>query len=208
MGESPAISSSVLEWGVASVTMPGQPRSGDAHVICPFDRGVLVGVADGLGHGREAATAAERAMATLRAHPGESVIGLIRRCHQALAGTRGAVMSVASFNVVEHTVTWICVGNVQGVLVRADPRVVPRTEVILPRSGVVGLQLPMLQASVTALAPADLVVFATDGIGPGFAEHVGPGRPAALARLLLDTCKRPSDDALVVVGRYLGGDAP
>lgn len=193
-----------LEWGVAMATLPGQPTSGDAHIICPFAHGVLVGVADGLGHGAEAAAAATRAMETLRAHPADSVIALIRRCHQALTGTRGAVMSVASFNLVEHTMSWLSVGNVQGVLRRLDSQAVPRHEAVLSRKGVVGLQLPLLQASVTTLAPGDLVLFATDGVSPGFADQVVPGRAQTLAEHLLSTCNRGTDDALVLVGCYRG----
>ena len=193
-----------LEWGVAMATLPGQPTSGDAHIICPFAHGVLVGVADGLGHGAEASAAATRAMETLRAHPADSVIALIRRCHQALTGTRGAVMSVASFNLVEHTMSWLSVGNVQGVLRRLDSQAVPRHEAVLSRKGVVGLQLPLLQASVTTLAPGDLVLFATDGVSPGFADQVVPGRAQTLAERLLSTCNRGTDDALVLVGCYRG----
>jgi hypothetical protein len=143
-------------------------------------------------------------MEALRAHPHDSVIGHMRRCHQALTGTRGAVMSIASFNLVEHTMSWMSVGNVQGMLLRADPDVVPRHEAVLSRRGVVGLQLPMLQASVTTLNPGDLVLFATDGVGPGFAEHVVPGRPQTLAERLLHTCNKGTDDALVLVGAFRG----
>jgi serine phosphatase RsbU (regulator of sigma subunit) len=36
---------------------------------------------------------------------------------------------------------------------------------VLLRSGVVGYQLPTLRASTLPIAPGDLLIFATDGIG-------------------------------------------
>ena len=46
---------------------------------------------------------------------------LLEQCHRALARTRGVVMSVASVRARELTVTWLGVGNVEGVLARSDP---------------------------------------------------------------------------------------
>src|SRR5436309_11591566 len=105
-----------LEWGVAELTLPGQTQSGDRFVLKLFDGGALAGVIDGLGHGDEAAAAAVAAATILEAHPHEPVATLVSRCHQQLQRTRGAVMSLASFDARENTLTWIAVGNVEGVL--------------------------------------------------------------------------------------------
>src|SRR2546428_3103073 len=45
-----------------------------------------------LGHGAEAAAAARAAVAALNRHAQESVLPLLQRCHQALAGTRERLM--------------------------------------------------------------------------------------------------------------------
>ena len=50
-----------IEWGVASSTMPGQSQSGDRYVVHPCLNGVIVAAIDGLGHGQEAARAADLA---------------------------------------------------------------------------------------------------------------------------------------------------
>src|SRR5207247_587433 len=75
----------------------------------------------GLGHGADAAAAARAAVAALDRHAEESVLPLVQRCHQALAGTRGVVMSVAFFDPSDHAMTWLGVGNVEGVLLYTDP---------------------------------------------------------------------------------------
>jgi hypothetical protein len=197
--------SPVLEWGVAAAPHPGEAVSGDLHVVQPWRDGVLVAVADGLGHGEEAAVAARRAVAAAARHADESVIGIVRRCHEALVGTRGVAMSVASFNGADQTMSWLGIGNVQGVLVRADPHADPREEPILMRSGVVGLQLPLLRASVTAVARGDLLVVATDGLDPACLARLSRGGPPqAFAERLLARFNRGTDDALVLVARYRG----
>ena len=50
----------MIEWGVASRALPGETRSGDLHVVESFAGGALVAAVDGLGHGEEAADAADR----------------------------------------------------------------------------------------------------------------------------------------------------
>src|SRR3989442_1880853 len=85
----------LIEWGVASLALPGEAESGDRHLVKPVGTGVLVAVVDGLGHGAEAAAAAQAAVAALERHATESPVPLVERCHRALQGTRGVVMSVA-----------------------------------------------------------------------------------------------------------------
>src|SRR5256885_6028210 len=92
----------LIEWGVASLALPGEAESGDRHLVKPVGTGVLVAVVDGLGHGAEAAAAAQAAVAALERHATESPVPLIERCHRALQGTRGVVMSVA-VGSEEHT---------------------------------------------------------------------------------------------------------
>ncbi len=69
--------SPVLEWGVAGQPFAGQAVSGDRHLVEPVPNGVLVAVVDGLGHGEEAAQAAQLAIATLQAYAHESVVALL-----------------------------------------------------------------------------------------------------------------------------------
>lgn len=201
-----------LDWGVASATMAGEASSGDLHVVCARPHGVLVAVIDGLGHGREAFDAAQKAALTLAQHPNESVISLVHLCHKTLIGSRGVAMSVASFSVIDETMTWLSVGNVAGVLLRADvprfgdPSSVPAREAVVMRGGVIGYDLPIVRASVTAVAPGDTLVFATDGIDSSFSDRLSLSRPPrGLAEHILEEHGKGTDDALVLAARYLGG---
>jgi negative regulator of sigma-B (phosphoserine phosphatase) len=195
---------SAIEWGVASRALPGQSSSGDLNVVKSFPNGVLVAALDGIGHGEEAASAAMVARAILEAHAEESVIALIRRCHDGLRATRGVAMSVASFNLSEALITWLGVGNVEGVLLRRGVTRAATEESLLLRAGVVGAQLPALQAAVLPVSIGDTLILATDGISSDFSRKLARNHPPQkAAESILARHGKATDDALVLVARYL-----
>jgi serine/threonine protein phosphatase PrpC len=194
-----------IEWSFASRCLPGETVSGDRHLVQPSGRGVLVAVVDGLGHGQEATTAAKTAVTILAAHADESITSLVKRCHEALIKTRGATMTVASVNVFDGTLTWLGIGPVEGVLLRANTKATPAIENVLLRGGVVGYQLPALQASAMPLFGGDLLVLASDGIRSGFVQGLAVAdSPQQIADRILTDHFKGTDDALVLVVRYLG----
>lgn len=197
--------SPLIEWGVATRTSPGQTVSGDLYLVKPFMNGVLAAVIDGLGHGVEATAASRMAIATLARHANESVIPLVNHCHRALLKTRGAVMTLGAFHALENTLTWLGVGNVQGLLLRCDRDSNHGEERPLLRGGVVGYQLPALTASVVPVGTGDLLIMASDGIRDDFDD--GVLRKASTTRIaehILKAHYKGNDDALVLVVRYLG----
>jgi len=194
----------LLDWSVAARILAGEAESGDGHLVAPFLGGALVAVIDGLGHGSEAAAAARAAIGALEAHPAESVVSLLQSCHQALRGTRGAVMTLASFSASSATMTWLGVGNVEGVLLRASANGVSARESVLLRGGVVGYEIPPLRAVTHPVAAGDTLILATDGIRGGFGEGLGlDASPREMADRILAQHAKGTDDALVLVARCL-----
>jgi hypothetical protein len=194
-----------LEWGVAGVALPGFSESGDRHVFQPFDGGALVAVMDGLGHGRQAAAAAIEACSILQDNAGENVISLVQRCHAGLRNTRGATISLASFNFRDSLMTWMGVGNVQGIFLRANKTRNDREESLLMRPGVVGSHLPSLQAAVLPVSPGDSLAFATDGVETTFDySSLRCQPPGRAAEAILGRYAKGKDDALIIVARYRG----
>jgi hypothetical protein len=192
-----------VEWGWAGAALEGD-ESGDLHVVAMFPRGALVAVIDGLGHGPEAALAAREAASILEEHAALSVRELVLRCHEGLRKTRGAVMSLASFDTRSSTIEWCGVGNVEGVLLRAGAAG-RGSEAIGTRGGVVGYRLPTLNVSTVTVSTGDLLVLATDGIQLGFSAAVDVDRePQVIADAVFARCAKGSDDALVLAVRYLG----
>jgi negative regulator of sigma-B (phosphoserine phosphatase) len=195
----------LVEYGVAKSILPGQGESGDRHLVCCAGVGILIAAIDGIGHGEEAANAAEAAISILKASPDEPVISLLERCHEGLRSTRGVVLSLASIDPKHGMMTWVGVGNVQGVLMRAGANKGRVEEVLLLRGGVVGSQLPALQAAVLPIAKGDTLVFVTDGIRSEFMEGLSTlESPQRAADKILKQHSRGNDDALVLVLRLTG----
>jgi serine phosphatase RsbU (regulator of sigma subunit) len=195
----------LVEYGMAKSILPGQGESGDRHLVCCGGDGILIAAIDGIGHGEEAANAAEAAISILKASPDEPVISLLERCHEGLRSTRGVVLSLASIDPKHGMMTWIGVGNVQGVLMRAGAKKGRVEEVLLLRGGVVGSQLPALQAAVLPIAKGDTLVFVTDGIRSEFVEGLSAlESPQRAADKILKQHSRGNDDALVLVVRLTG----
>lgn len=212
----------LIEWGVATRALSKHAESGDQYLVEPFPNGVLVAVIDGLGHGDQAAAVAKTAVSTLKEDPAEPVTVLLHHCHRRLRHSRGVVMSLASFNSLDHTLTWVGVGNVEGILLRIDaqrplPHGEPVSESLVLRGGVVGYNLPTLRQSTLRLNPGDILIFVTDGIRSGFVRGLTQHNnsmgqlfnrwmPATqMADHILTHYGRDTDDAMVLVARYLGG---
>jgi negative regulator of sigma-B (phosphoserine phosphatase) len=200
----------LIQPGIAARAFPGEIVSGDRHVIKPFPNGVLMAAVDGLGHGAAAGAAAGIAVATLESHAGEEPEALMQRCHGALKGTRGVAMSLASIDARESRMAWLGVGNVDGLLLRAAGSP-PASEALLTRGGVVGYQLPPMRTSYLPVKAGDLLIFATDGIRSDFISGLSLTDPLLkhqdvqeIADRILARFGKTTDDALVLVARYLG----
>ena len=191
-----------MEWGAATRTLPGETESGDRHLVMSLPDGALLGVVDGLGHGREAAQAADLAVRTVQSHADLSLIEIVERCHQKLLRSRGVVLSLARWDAGRRSVAWVGVGNVEGLLFQAGTASCPSAERLLQRVGVVGVRLPSLQASSVAVPGAGLLIFATDGIATGFERDIeSRSPPQSLADQILARHSKRTDDALVLVAR-------
>ena len=196
----------MLELGIAERAIAGERRSGDRAVLVSYQGGALAAAIDGLGHGGDAADAAAAAADVLSAHPDDEPAHLIEACHQALTRTRGAVMTLAWFDLEAGRLSWTGVGNVEGRLVHANAGIGAPTEGALTKGGVVGYNLPSVRVTSTALEAGDVMVLATDGIDSGFAQAVTVGGTAQdMADRILAEHAKAADDALVVVVRYLPG---
>jgi serine phosphatase RsbU (regulator of sigma subunit) len=192
-----------LDWWATARALRGQTASGDRHLVHEFASGALLAVVDGLGHGPEAASAAEVAIRILRDNARDPLVTLMQRCHQALYRTRGVVMSVASLNAGTGTMAWIGVGNVEVLALGAGLKAERTRERLLLRRGVVGISaLPPLHTATIPVRAGDTFIFVTDGIAQNFDEGIDPAQPPkALADGILARHGRDTDDALVLVAR-------
>jgi negative regulator of sigma-B (phosphoserine phosphatase) len=196
-----------LEWCVAARPIEGEDRSGDDALVLSTEHDALVAVVDGVGHGPAASHAAEAAIRALRDGPWLDVTALAERCHEALRATRGAAIGLAVFHHA-GTVTWLGVGNITGRLVSGGAPAGAGGHWLASLSGIAGDDLPRLRAETIPVRRGDVFILATDGIDGAFAEHVAArGSCEEIAHRTLQDFGRATDDALVLVARYLAEDA-
>ncbi len=191
------------EWAIAGEPLAGERESADRHAVAPRPDGAVFAVIDGLGHGAIAAEAAKKAAATVEENALEPVEALLGRCHAALAGTRGAVITLAALDGPSALLTWIGIGDVEGVVhsLRGKKR-----QVLLLVPGVLGDRIPPRPRTHSLrLEQGDVLVLATDGIRRSFTdEPVLQEAVQAAAERILERHARKTDDALVLVVRYNG----
>jgi len=117
-------------------------------------------------------------------------------------------MSVAVFGRPDRSITWLGVGNVEGLLLYGDGAARSRSAraSLATRGGIVGSELPRLHPVVLPIASGDTLIFTTDGIREGFADRLSrEAAPQQLADQILARHGKGTDDALVLVARYRGG---
>lgn len=187
-----------LDAGVASRPRLRTPENGDAVVITSWANRSLVGVIDGLGHGRPAMLAAKAARAYILGHAREPLEQIFRGVDRACRGTRGVVMALVRFNWAEETVT---VGNVGNVELRVFGT--PERLGLPVRRGFLGRRAPRAPVRTTAWPREATMVAHTDGIraseiGDAYRELEGL-EPRRLARALLLRLAVDRDDATVAV---------
>ena len=186
--------------GAASRLYPGEAVNGDAWQIDWHGERCRITVIDGLGHGPDAALAATLAREALMEAPQLLPLDGLRVCHRALAGTRGAAISMASIDLAAVQLTYAGVGNVMGHLWQDG-----RHEELVGYPGIVGSVLPTLRSFSMPLQRRWLVAMHTDGISARFRfealEENHPVDPQQLAERILTGWGRSNDDATVVVAR-------
>jgi hypothetical protein len=205
----PTSPSPILSWAVADLPHKGERVSGDAAVVETWPGGALIAGIDALGHGPEAEQAAKAAVEILRNRTSDAPTVLMEQCHQALRRTRGVAMTLVAIDGRQDELSWVGIGNVEAMLIRADPQARPRRDSAVLRGGIVGGQIPTPRVTHAGLRRDDTIVLVTDGISSkftGLSDVSAP--PEELANRILKEYGKGTDDALVLVARYLGGGSP
>lgn len=193
-----------IDTAFANVPLPGQKESGDLSLVKRVGVGTLVAVVDGLGHGQEAASAAHAAVSALDRYSREPLSDLVRRAQEALLGLRGVVLGLAYLDPQAATLTWLGVGNIGGILLRADSGNRPARITLVPSAGFIGGDPPHPTTRSVPLALGDTVIMFSDGVKESFADAVVLGStPQEIADSAIARHSKGNDDALVLVARYV-----
>jgi anti-sigma regulatory factor (Ser/Thr protein kinase) len=177
----------------------GESEAGDACGVFPWRRGVVVALADGLGHGARAAEPARAFLTRVQADPDLALPEIFSRAHRDLLRTRGAVAAVARVDQQCGGVEVAGIGNI-GVMVLQgeDGRTV--RGIMVP--GVLGSSFRTVRSQALPLAAGDTLVMHSDGVRSQFDFGVVRGMAAqAGSERVVRTGGKPTDDAACVVLR-------
>jgi anti-sigma regulatory factor (Ser/Thr protein kinase) len=180
---------------------PGESACGDGFLIVHGSPVTSVLLVDGLGHGPGAAEAAEAAIGSFRAHPGESPADALQRMEGALRPTRGAAVAVARLDRGTRVARFSGIGNIAAaVLGETGPG-----RHMVSDHGIAGQTSRAPREYEYPLPPRFSVVLHSDGITARWKLEAYPGlmrrHPMIAAGVLFRDFRRPNDDATVVVLR-------
>jgi anti-sigma regulatory factor (Ser/Thr protein kinase) len=186
-----------FEIGVVCLPKPGEDVCGDAWVVDWSAGQCLILVADGLGHGPEAASASKEAVQVLRAHPHLAPTALIEFAHGALRSTRGAAMAVARLDLARG-VKYAGVGNIAGVVITPNG-----IRHMVSHNGIVGHEVRKIQEYTYPWSADALLIVHSDGLTAHWNLSHYPGLmgrdPSLIAGVLYRDFTRGRDDTTVLV---------
>ncbi len=155
-------------------------------------------VADGLGHGADAARAARTAVEALGKHLKEEPGEILRLSHLALASTRGAAVAVACFAFDSPAGVFAGVGNIAARVETPDAR-----RQLVSHNGTVGHALRKVQEFPFEFPANGILILHSDGLAGHWTLAEDPGLMAKHASLIAGVLYRDHDrgrdDVTVVV---------
>lgn len=189
-----------IQLGAVAAQYPGERICGDQWAFRDTAHGPTLLVADGAGHGPEAARAAQAAVQTFLQQPDASTETLVDRIHRALMPTRGAAVAIARIDLAARLVRYTGVGNICGVLITAEA---PKH--MVSHNGTAGHVAPRIREFTYPFTGKPLVLLHSDGITSRWDLGSYPGlagqHPSLIAGVLLRDHRRTRDDATVVAMR-------
>jgi anti-sigma regulatory factor (Ser/Thr protein kinase) len=187
-------------YGSVSLAKPGEEVCGDACSIHEGEDGCTILMADGLGHGPQAAAAATMAVQTFQRHKDHQLTTLLDYVHGGLRPTRGAAIAIARAPRGSGRLEFGGIGNIAGMILQADGG----TKHMVSLAGTAGHNARKIQSFEYPFG-ADLLILHSDGLGTHWALDRYPGlatlHPTLVAAVLTRDYWRQRDDVTVVVLR-------
>jgi anti-sigma regulatory factor (Ser/Thr protein kinase) len=196
------VSAAATELGVICLAKSGETVPGDSWTAVTSNGRLGFLVADGLGHGPDAARASLAATRVLEEHPDDEPADTIQRCHRALAPTRGAAVAVAKIST--DRAGFAGVGNIACRIEAGELR-----RQLVSHNGTLGHMMRRVQQFDFPLPTGALLILHSDGLAThwNLADYPGlAGRhPGVIAGVLYRDHERGRDDVTVLVVRNGGG---
>jgi len=184
--------------GGVCVPLRGQQRCGDTWTLRESGETLNLLVVDGLGHGVEAAEAADDAVESFAGSTADEPRELLEQIHVRLRGTRGGAVAVAALKSATRAIGYCGVGNISA---RIDGPA--GTRGMVSSNGIVGGQYRRSETFNYEWPSGSIVVLHSDGLQTRWDLSKYPGlrnrHPALIAAVLYRDFARAHDDVTVLV---------
>lgn len=188
------------EWQVGSMCVPvaSEKVCGDSWVAADSQQFLTMLVADGLGHGPDAAKASLIAVGVLEHDPQNLPSEILQKSHSLMKGSRGAAVAIARIDLNAAELRYTGVGNISGCIYRNKAR-----QHLLSHNGIVGSHMSHTKEFTHEWNDDSLLVMHSDGIGTkwdinNYAE-LHRCHPSVIAAVLHRDHTRVRDDSTIVV---------
>lgn len=186
--------------GLVCLPMTGEDVCGDAWAVVETFDCISVLVADGLGHGPDAARASQAAVHVVERKPEILPGNLMQDIHAALRGTRGAAVALARVDLRTRELHFSGVGNIAASVHEGDDK-----RHMVSHNGIVGSNLRKVQQFAFPWSTDSVLIMHSDGIGTRWDLQQYPGlisrHPSLIAAVIYRDFVRGRDDATVLVVR-------
>lgn len=190
------------DWEVGAICLPiqGEEVCGDNWAIVACEGALTLMVVDGLGHGPEAALAANAAVTVAHQHANQLPSVIMQRAHVALQGTRGAAVAISRIDLDNSQLKFAGIGNISVCMFHADKR-----RHLVSHNGIIGSNMRKLQEFSEPWEPDALLIAHSDGISTRWDMTNYPElqhcHSALIAAVIYRDFSRGRDDATIVVLR-------
>ena len=185
-------------YGALCLAMRHEQECGDAWHLSVHDSRVTLTVIDGLGHGAEAAAAAQVGTAMAARRAGADADAMIGDVHAAMSGTRGGAVAVASLE--GNALSFAGIGNISGSVISED-----ESRGLASMPGIAGAQVRRIQTFRLHAAQGSLLLMHSDGVQSRWNLRDYPGlfyrHPALIVAVLQRDFDRGRDDVCIVAMR-------
>lgn len=175
---------------------------GDKILVASDEKGLLLAVIDGLGHGKKAADVADLIREFFLQNSARPIDQLLLEAHEAFKGSQGAAVGLARLSP-NGELQYVGVGNI---VCRILSMGAPRLS-LLSKDGVLGQRSRYIEATTALLQEMESLILYSDGISEEWLRsgYRFPFRGSdETVQQMLQTYGKPHDDVSFLICTYTG----
>lgn len=189
-----------VPYGALRLPMRHEEACGDAWHLHADGQAVAMTLIDGLGHGLQAADAAQAGVAAAAQRGTASAPDLINALHAGMCGSRGGAAAVARVDVASGALEFAGIGNISATL--CEPT---GSRGMASHPGIVGVQFRKAQPFHFHTTAGTLLLMHSDGLQARWSLRDYPGllhrHPALIVAVLQRDFDRGRDDVGIIALR-------